>query len=658
MILTSTWQASSRLWQFHWQRCLLISSLFAWLTFYGTNFVSGQSVSGQSVSGQSKTEFGLNLIKTECLDCHSGSQPEGELDLASVVDHRPLVENLTLWRYISQRIQLGDMPPPDEATLEATQKQQFENWFQKSIEQFDYNSVGQPGYTPARRLTHSEYRHTIRDLIGVDLADTTKFPQDLSGSSGFKNSANTLFLQGSLFEKYSQSAEAIMSAVFAKNASRLMELAKFQILAPGKSHEKIEDQGKAILQTFCRRAFRRSATTTEINGLQQIFLEELANSQQLEPAIQKTLTAILVMPQFLLKIESATKGSKPVRINDFDLASRLSYFLWASMPDDELLQLAQQGELSKPEVLRTQINRMLENRRSKTLGYVFGGQWLGFEDIGIRRRQDPIDNPWCTESLMTAMRAESALFLHSLIRNDRPLSELINARYTFLNEELAKHYRIRGIEGEAMRKVNLKTKLRGGILTQASVLSITAFPDRTSPVVRGHWVLDTILGTPPPEPPPNVSEISEQVLERDDLSFREKIQQHSNNINCKSCHQEMDPIGFSLENYDNFGRYRTRQFGKTIDARGQLPDGTQFEGSEQLKNVLISQRMPNLTRQITEKMLTYALGRQLEYYDEQTIRTIVKETTENDYRFQTLIKSIINSQPFLYRQLPGDSPDE
>jgi hypothetical protein len=248
--------------------------------------------------------------------------------------------------------------------------------------------------------------------------------------------------------------------------------------------------------------------------------------------------------------------------------------------------------------------------------------------------------------------------LHSLIRNNRPLSELINARYTFLNEELANHYRIRGINGKAMRKVNLKTQQRGGILTQASVLSITAFPDRTSPVVRGHWVLNTILGTPPPEPPPNVSEISEQVLERDDLSFREKVQQHSNNVNCKSCHQEMDPIGFSLENYDNFGRYRTRQFGMKIDARGQLPNGTQFEGSEQLKNVLVSQRLPNLTRQVTEKMLTYALGRQLEYYDEQAIRTIVMKTTEDDYQFQTLIKSVINSQPFLYRQLPEPASDE
>ncbi|MDG2183345.1 MAG: DUF1592 domain-containing protein [Mariniblastus sp.] len=648
MKTAQTQQTSSRGWQFSFQSILFTSILFAWLLFTGIN----------RASAQSPKDSGLDLIKTECLDCHSGSESEGELDLASVLNHRPLVENLTVWRNIAQRIQLGDMPPPDEATLATTEKQQFANWFQTSIEQFDYSSVSQPGYTPPRRLTHSEYRHTIRDLIGVDLADTTKFPQDLSGSSGFKNSANTLFLQGTLFEKYSQSAESIMAAVFAEHASQLLELAKSQILAPGKTHKNMEDQGRAILQSFCRRAFRRPATPTEIKGLQKLFLNEFSNSQQFETAIQKTLTAVLVMPQFLLKIESATKGTNPELINDFDLASRLSYFLWASMPDEELLQLAEQGRLSKPEVLQSQIDRMLKNRRSKTLGYVFGGQWLGFEDVGIRRRQDPIDNPWCTESLMTAMRAESALFLHSLIRNDRPLAELINARYTFLNEELAKHYRIRGISGEAMRKVNLKTQLRGGILTHASVLSITAFPDRTSPVVRGHWVLDTILGTPPPEPPPNVSEISEQVLERDDLSFREKVQQHSSNVNCKSCHQEMDPIGFSLENYDNFGRYRTRQFGKKIDAHGQLPDGTQFEGSEQLKNVLVSQRLPNLTRQVTEKMLTYALGRQLEYFDEQAIRTIVMKTTENDYRFQTLIKSVINSQPFLYRQLPEAASDE
>lgn len=226
---------------------------------------------------------------------------------------------------------------------------------------------------------------------------------------------------------------------------------------------------------------------------------------------------------------------------------------------------------------------------------------------------------------------------------------LVDADYTYLNEELARHYRVRGIKGEHMRPVRLKTKVRGGIFTHASVLSVTAFPDRTSPVVRGKWVLDTLLGTPPPEPPPNVSEISEEVLENDRLSFRQKLQQHSRNPQCYSCHAEMDPIGFSLENYDNFGRWRTRAFDRKIDSKGKLPNGTEFEGPVGLRKVIVEQRLDDLTRQLTEKLLTYALGRQLEYYDEAAIRKIVTDTKENDYRFQTLIKGVITSYPFQYR---------
>ena len=305
-----TEQASCQRWQFHFLKMLLASLLLAWLLFSETN----------KALSQTKNNFGLNLIKTTCLDCHSGANSEGELDLSVILQHRPLVENLTVWRNIAQRIQLGDMPPPDEVVLEAADKQKFENWFQTSIEHFDYSSVIQPGYTPPRRLTHSEYRHTIRDLIGVDLADTAKFPQDLSGSSGFKNSANTLLLQGSLFEKYSQSAEAIMATVFAENASPLMELAKAQILKSGKTHKNTKDRATAILTAFSRRAFRRPATTEEISGLQQIFLDEFSDSQQFEHAIQKTLTAVLVMPQFLLKI-GELKDLKILNIENSNLPS-------------------------------------------------------------------------------------------------------------------------------------------------------------------------------------------------------------------------------------------------------------------------------------------------------------------------------------------------
>ena len=322
------------------------------------------------------------------------------------------------------------------------------------------------------------------------------------------------------------------------------------------------------------------------------------------------------------------------------------------MPDDALLELAESGELSDPLVLEREVERMLKNRRAKSLGYVFAAQWLGFDDVGTRRRLDPIDNPWCTESLMKAMRAETSLFFYSLIRYNHPVSKLIDARYTYLNQELARHYRIGGIEGDRMRPVRLKTQVRGGIFSHASVLCVTAFPDRTSPVIRGKWILDTVLGTPPPEPPPNVSEISEEVLERDDLTMRQKLKQHSKNPKCYTCHREMDPLGFSLENFDNFGRWRTRQFGDKIDAQGRLPDGTEFEGPVGLREVIVAQRLDDLTRQLAQKMLSYALGRQIEYYDEAALRKIVATTQQDDYRFQTLVKSVITSYPFQFKRKP------
>ena len=357
---------------------------------------------------------------------------------------------------------------------------------------------------------------------------------------------------------------------------------------------------------------------------------------------------MLVMPQFLMKVES--RASHSGKVDQFDLASRLSYFLWASMPDDELFTAAMKGKLGTEEEIEKQIDRMLKDRRSKSLGYIFAAQWLGFDDVGTRRRQDPIDNPWCTESLMKSMKSETSLFFYSLVRDNRPIPDLIQSRYTYLNEELARHYRISGIKGSHMRPVKLKSSIRGGILTHASVLSVTAFPDRTSPVSRGKWVLDTLLGTPPPEPPPNVSEFSEEILETDRLSFRQKVKMHSKNPQCYSCHSEMDPIGFAMENFDNFGRWRKRAHGRKIDARGKLPDGTKFDGPTELQQFIVDKRMSDLTRQVTEKMLTYALGRQLDYYDEAAIRTIVSETESDELRFQTLVKAIARSYPFRHKQ--------
>ncbi len=612
--------------------------------------------SAKALHGQNN-DTGIQLLQSQCLDCHTGPNADGELDLSVFITQRPLVKELDTWRNISQRIALGDMPPADHATLTGKQKESFANWYTNEIYNFDYASVRHPGYEPVRRLTHIEYQNTIRDLFKVDIADVTKFSADLSGRSGFENSANTLFLQTGLFEKYTQSAEHIVGRLFESTASLPLLEAKQKLLAIENTQLDPTERARVIIRRFGDRAFRRPIQPRELDDLLKIFHSAFQENGDFDQAIQKPLIAVLVMPQFLLKVESEMSGIHPQKISDFDLASRLSYFLWATMPDNRLLRLASEGRLSEPEVLSAEVARMLTSKRARALGTVFAAQWLGFDDVGIRRRQDPIDNPWCTETLMEAMRSESALFFYSLLRDNQPVHQLIDARYTYLNEELARHYGIRGIEGTKMRPVRLKTTRRGGILTHASVLSVTAFPDRTSPVVRGHWVLSNLLGTPPPDPPPDVGEIDEQVLERDDLSFREKVQLHSKNPQCAACHQEMDPIGFSLENYDNFGRWRTRQYGEAIDAHGQLPNGQRFTGAAGLREVIASQRRDDLTRQIAKKMLTYATGRQLEYYDEAALRKIVETTRQDDYRFQTLLMAIIESYPFQYKQ-PYQSASE
>ena len=602
---------------------------------------------------QGQDDFGSNFFAEHCYQCHSGEGAEGGLQIDQLVQDSPLVKQLKTWNNIAKRIELGDMPPPDAGRLDKATINKFKDWFDQSISGFDYDSVASAGFVPAKRLTHKEYQNSIRDLIGIDLAEMETFPTDLSGNSGFSNSANTLFMNGSLLDCYAQSAESIIAKLFSPDANDLELRARNAILVPGQHSVNVTDRARRILKRFCDRAFRRPSKDEEIDRLMLLFESEYNQSKQLELAIQKPLIAVLLMPQFLFKIESVPTGMDAERVGQYELANRLSYFLWASMPDEQLMRLAKENRLSNPLVLDEQIDRMIRDRRGKSLGYVFAAEWLGFEDVGVRRRQDPIDNPWCTESLMKAMRDESTLFFYSLIRDDRPISALVNARYTYLNEELARHYRIKGIKGDHLRPVSLKTTRRGGILTHASILSITAFPDRTSPVVRGKWVLETLLGTPPPEPPPNVSELSPQIEDRE-ISFRAKLALHSRNKRCAACHQEIDPLGHSLENFDNFGRWRFRRFGEKIDATGRTPDGVEFDGPEGLRKVLIGTRLDDLTRQLAVKMLSYALGRQLEYHDEAAIRQIVAATKKDNYSFQSLVKNVINSNPFQNKQKPNE----
>ena len=398
------------------------------------------------------------------------------------------------------------------------------------------------------------------------------------------------------------------------------------------------------------RAFRRPPIEDEAKELHGVYARSRKAGESFGMAIRRALGAALVSPAFLLKSEIAQDTDESYQVSDYELACRLSYYLWASMPDDELFQLAAEKRLAKPGVLAEQVTRMLADPKAGTLGSVFAAQWLGFDALGVRVRLDPIDNPWCTDTLMAAMKKESAMVFTALVRENRPLKNLIDSKNTFVNEELAKFYKLKGVEGMAMRRVSHTDKRRYGLFGQASVLAVTSSPHRTSPIRRGEWILNSLLGTPPPPPPPDVGELDEEIEENRKLSFRQKLEMHSKDPRCNSCHREMDPLGFSLENYDWFGRWRTKSRGRTIDAKGKLPSGTEFEGPVGLREVILAEKLDDLARQVIRKMLSYGLGRQLEYYDEPAVRKILATFKKDGYRMQTLVREVVKSYPFQFRK--------
>ncbi|MEM7456704.1 MAG: DUF1592 domain-containing protein, partial [Planctomycetota bacterium] len=485
------------------------------------------------------------LLDQYCLACHDSGTADGDLDLETMIETTPIVKNRDHWINVIAQLQNRAMPPADSDQPTEEERTKLTLALYQKINSFDYSTVAHPGYEPSRRLSHEEYNNTIRDLVGMDLRPTDRFPTDMTGSSGFDNSANTLFIQPLLMERYMNAADFVVEQAFPAEVTTAAQQAVRQKVFGDVSPTTASPRD--VIRNFVSRAYRRPLDEDELDRSVRHFDNARQNGLDELSAYKAVFQATLVSPKFLMKHETVADESGTFRVNDWELASRLSYFLWATMPDDELFRLARDGQLHQPEVLDAQVERMLDDTRAMTLGSVFAAQWLGSINLGTRVRMDPIDNPWCTDSLMKAMRDETALFFHSLITDNASLPKLINADYTFLNEELAGFYRIRGVEGQHMQRVSLRTADRGGIFGQGSLLAVTSFPGRTSPVVRGQWILDTVLGTPPPPPPPNVSEFEEEVEESERLSFREKLELHRASANCYACHSQMDPLGLSLE---------------------------------------------------------------------------------------------------------------
>jgi mono/diheme cytochrome c family protein len=408
---------------------------------------------------------------------------------------------------------------------------------------------------------------------------------------------------------------------------------------------------RTILSTLARRAYRRPVTDTDLQAPLSFYKDRRAEDG-FEAGIETALRSILVAPEFLFRIEAEptnVASNTPYRISDLELASRVSFFLWSSIPDDELLDLATRGKLKDPAVLEQQVRRMLADTRSSMLVSNFGGQWLHLRNLASFA-PDPRTFPDFDDNLRQAFRRETELFFQSIVNEDRSVLDLLKADYTFVNERLAKHYGIPNVYGSRFRRITFDTDSpRGGLLGQGSILAVSSYATRTSPVLRGKWILDNILGTPPPPPPPNVPPLKTDNPEGKILTMRDRMAAHRANPACASCHQIMDPVGFSLENYDAIGRWRTDETGTPIDASGNLPDGVKFEGASGLRKALLS-RPELFVTTMTEKLLTYGLGRGLEFYDAAAVRKIVRDAHSKDDRFSSLILGIVNSTPFQMRR--------
>jgi hypothetical protein len=405
---------------------------------------------------------------------------------------------------------------------------------------------------------------------------------------------------------------------------------------------------RRIVSKLARRAYRRPVTEAEI-GILLGFYRQGRDNGGFEAGIELALERTLADPNFLFRVEREPQGATTgtvYRLSDLELASRLSFFLWSSIPDDELLDKAVNGKLHDPDVLQKEVRRMLADQRSIALVHNFGMAWLDLAKVRTAL-PDLESYPDFDDNLRAAFLEETQLFLESQMRDDRSISEMLTADYTFLNERLARHYHIPGIYGSHFRRVKLNDPNRGGLMGQGSILTATSYPNRTSPVLRGKWLLDTILGAPPPPPPPDVPALKDSNAEGKPSSVRERLEEHRKNAACAVCHVRMDPLGFALENFDGIGAWRGVSDGSPVNASASLPDGTRFEGVAGLRQVL-SGRREQFAESFISKLMTYALGRELDYHDAPAIRKIARESGREDLRWSSIIGGIVESTPFRF----------
>lgn len=602
------------------------------------------------------------LIAANCATCHNAQKHKGDLDLSQYATSDKALADGQAWQDVADRLRTGDMPPEKAKRRPSEEERRtILAWIDQHVAPAepdctkiatDKNQRFYRGYVMSRRLTREEYNNTIRDLFGVDFHLVDLLPSDGAGGEGFDTDGDALFVSALSMEKYLQAADRVMTAVLPDPGTLLswdLKSANEKLLTarPGPKLS-AREAARKIIASVARKAFRRPTSDLEVDRYLGLFDQAQKRGASYEASLRLAIKGILISPNFLFLVEPAPQQEGVYQLGDFPLASRLSYFLWSSMPDDELWSLAEQGRLRDKDVLRQQICRMIADPRSIALGQNFATQWLGITSLGETRRPDPGRFPEFSDSLAADERQEVVLFVDSIFRNDQSVLDLLDGRSTFVNGRLARLYGIQGVHGNEFKKVDLPDQNRGGVETMAAILTVTSYPLRTSPVLRGKWVLEQLLGQRIPPPPPNAGQLPPDDHQTDGLTLRQRLEKHRSTPECASCHARMDPIGFGLENFDAIGRWRTTQSNEPIDSSGVLPDGTKFSGPEQLRDVLL-QRKDEFLYNFSRKLLGYALGRSLNRFDECVIKDGVKAMEADGDKPSALIESIVLSAPFQYR---------
>lgn len=604
-----------------------------------------------------RPEFAVHVqpvLETLCYECHGYGSSEGGLAFDAAGSTDELIANRKLWGQVWENLLTHNMPPGDMPQPTETERRTLSRWIGQTVFQLDAHTPD-PGRVTIRRLNREEYRYSVLDLLGIKFNVYEHFPADDTGY-GFDTIADVLTVPPTLMDKYFEAAAKISERLLekAENKPDQVGLVFGEQPRPKDSIER-DERAHAIVKRIAGRAYRQSVSDEFVDQVLNLAAAMVESEEPtLEQLVCHAIEAILVSPRFIYRAEFQPQPDDPQSVHlldEFALASRLSYFLWSSLPDAELYELAVQEKLR--EQLPEQVQRMVKDPKSDRFVENFVGQWLMTRSVkGIHKGRRYIGK---INRLRDDMEDETLQFFKHIMREDQPVVDLIAADYSFLNDDLAEFYEVPGVVGDQLRLVKFQPDSpRGGVLTHASVLMVTANPNRTSPVKRGKFVLDNLLGLPAPPAPPDVPALEESRERREQITLREQLARHRADPNCSSCHDRMDPLGIGLENFDAIGRWREEERGLPIDASSQLSSGESFADIRELRRILVEKRRL-FYRCFTRKLMTYALGRGIEYTDTPQIEAMVdammaEETSGDRSRFSTLLLGIVNSPQFQMRR--------